>query len=419
MYHLHVSYAARLSGRTARGCIDYILRLGASANKSDLVLYAGSLNMPDWVADGAGISYWQAADGKRTRINGRLLYRVEFALPKELSLEQQIRAAWAFVRFLSRLCARGTSSQGVPASFAIHAGYGRNPHLHCLLSTSLVDGHQRTPDQWFKRHDPKRPSTTGAAKAVFMATFKWLREVRAGWARIGNAALVRADLPPVLDHRSNRDRGLPNAPGRHRGFRFARPAAGGRLSVAELWAARRRQATAQEVLEREALEAKHRQAELKLRTLLKEEAEDAGRWVRQHATCMFVTTDQEAIAGNAVLISSPGFADSLAAEIGDDWVWVPGQDAEGWLVHVDEGFVVYLSGGAVYTDVEANADVRAFTQVARTLSWPGARGASLDGHVAKFQGALRRVGIGVTMALLPAVGRQAGSGGAAVFVPKA
>ena len=98
MYHLHVSYAARLSGRTARGCIDYILRLGASANKSDLVLYAGSLNMPDWVADGAGISYWQAADGKRTRINGRLLYRVEFALPKELSLEQQIRAAWAFVR---------------------------------------------------------------------------------------------------------------------------------------------------------------------------------------------------------------------------------------------------------------------------------------------------------------------------------
>ena len=195
MFHLHVSYAAKMSGRTARGCIDYILRLGAFAAKGDRVLYAGSLNMPDWVADGAGISYWQAADGQWTRANGRLLYRVEFALPKQLSLEQQIDASWAYVRFLSSLCARGTSSRGVPASFAIHAGHGRNPHLHCLLSTSLVDAHQRTAGRWFKRHDPKRPETTGAAKAVFMATFKWLRRVRAGWARIGNAALERAGLP--------------------------------------------------------------------------------------------------------------------------------------------------------------------------------------------------------------------------------
>ena len=419
MFHLHVSYAAKVSGRTARGCIDYILRLGAFAAKGDRVLYAGSLNMPDWVADGAGISYWQAADGQWTRANGRLLYRVEFALPKQLSLEQQIDASWAYVRFLSSLCARGTSSRGVPASFAIHAGHGRNPHLHCLLSTSLVDAHQRTAGRWFKRHDPKRPETTGAAKAVFMATFKWLRRVRAGWARIGNAALERAGLPQVLDHRSNRSRGLPDAPGRHRGYQRSALAVSPLPTVAESWAARRRQARAQDALAREALEAERQQAESTLRALLSEEVEDMGHWVRQHATCVLVTTDKAAIEANALHLLSTAFPASLAAEIGPDWVWVPGQGSAGWLVHAEEGCLVYVSGGAMYTDVEANADVDAFTQIARTLSWPGVRGASLEGLVAKFQRALRSVGIGAAMSVLPAVDRQTGFGGSARALPKA
>lgn len=419
MYHLHVSYAARVSGRTARACIDYILRLGASANKPDVVLYAGSLNMPGWVVDGAGISYWQAADGEQTRTNGRLLYRVEFALPKQLSLEQQIQAAWAFVRFLSSLCAHGTSGLGVPVSFALHAGHGRNPHVHCLLSTSLVDSHRRTAGQWFRRHDPKKPATTGAAKAAFMATFRWLRRVRSGWARIGNVALARAGLPPVLDHRSNRARGLPDAPGRHRGYRSSGPAVAPLPTVTELWAVRRRRAKAEEVSAREALEAERLQAESQLRAMLNEETEDVGQWVRHRATCMLTTADKDAIAANGLQLSSPAFQAHVTAELGTDWVWLAGQDAQGWLVHADSGCLMYVSPGAVYTDVEVNADVQAFAQVARTLSWPGARGVSPEGQVTTFQRALGNVGISVAMKLFPSDEGRAVSGGVRSASPKA
>jgi len=172
-------------------------------------------------------------------------------------------------------------------------------------------------------------------------------------------------------------------------------------------------------LAREALAAERQQAESTLRALLSEEVEDMGHWVRQHATCVLVTTDKAAIAANALHLLSTPFPASLAAEIGPDWVWVSGQESAGWLVHAEMGCLVYVSGGAMYTDVEANADVDAFTQIARTLSWPGVRGAAPEGWVAKFQRALRSVGIGVAMSVLPAVDRQTGRGGSAPASPKA
>jgi hypothetical protein len=134
---------------------------------------------------------------------------------------------------------------------------------------------------------------------------------------------------------------------------------------------------------------------------------------------MLMTSNKEAIAANALRLSSTAFQAQVAAELGTDWVWLTGQDAQVWLVHADSGFLMYVSQGALYTDVEVNTDVQALAQVARALSWPGARGVSPEGHVTTFQRALGNVGIRVALKLFPSGEGRAVSGGVRSAAPKA
>ncbi|MFV2545422.1 MobA/MobL family protein, partial [Escherichia coli] len=87
--------------------------------------------------------YWDVAD-LYDRANGRLFKVVDFALPVELTLDQQRELVDEFARHL-------TEGERLPYTLAIHAGDGENPHCHLMISERKNDGIERPADQWFKR----------------------------------------------------------------------------------------------------------------------------------------------------------------------------------------------------------------------------------------------------------------------------
>lgn len=95
IYHLTAKTGSRSGGQSARAKADYIQREGKYARDMDEVLHAESGHMPEFVERPA--DYWDAAD-LYERANGRLFKEVEFALPVELTLDQQKALASEFAQ---------------------------------------------------------------------------------------------------------------------------------------------------------------------------------------------------------------------------------------------------------------------------------------------------------------------------------
>ncbi|MBJ3622455.1 MobA/MobL family protein, partial [Salmonella enterica subsp. enterica serovar Weltevreden] len=117
IYHLTAKTGSRSGGQSAKAKADYIQREGKYARDMDEVLHAESGHMPEFVERPA--DYWDAAD-LHERANGRLFKEVEFALPVELTLDQQKALASEFAQHL-------TGAERLPYTLAIHAGGGENP----------------------------------------------------------------------------------------------------------------------------------------------------------------------------------------------------------------------------------------------------------------------------------------------------
>lgn len=135
IYHLTAKTGSRSGGQSARAKADYIQREGKYARDMDEVLHAESGHMPEFVERPA--DYWDAAD-LYERANGRLFKEVEFALPVELTLDQQKALASEFAQHL-------TGAERLPYTLAIHAGGGENPHCHLMISERINDGIERLP----------------------------------------------------------------------------------------------------------------------------------------------------------------------------------------------------------------------------------------------------------------------------------
>jgi hypothetical protein len=170
--------------------------------------------MPAWAED-APRNYWEAADAHE-RANGRLFKQIEFALPKELSPEQQTDLAASFCREMAR-----TKDGSLPYSFAVHKGHdNENPHCHLLISERVNDGVSRGPDLWFKRA-AKDPSKGGAKKTNALRPREWLLHCRALWAKRANLALQHAGHDTSIDHRTLEAQGIAREPTTHLGPRIA------------------------------------------------------------------------------------------------------------------------------------------------------------------------------------------------------
>jgi hypothetical protein len=226
MFHLHVRRISKINGKLALSSYQYIARIGRYCTRGDIVRKVASEDLPWWVTSKSGIEFWQQADSMHMRSNGRLLFSIDIALPRSLSVYQQNQLAENFVFSLARLSV-GTKTGGVlTTSYAVHEGMRAddavtlrrsNPHLHVLISPSIVDGHKRSKENWFRRANANNALESGSPRSTYIGTKRWLLAVRQEWARLANVALKAAGLALRLDHRSHADRGLPVTPTIHVG----------------------------------------------------------------------------------------------------------------------------------------------------------------------------------------------------------
>ena len=210
IYHLTAKTVSRGSGSTAKARHEYIEREGRYQSDNAEVLYKENGNMPKWAGEKPR-AYWQSAD-LYERANGRLFKQLEFALPRELTAEQQKELAVSFVRRLTQ-----TKDGPLPYSFALHKGHDReNPHCHLMLSERVNDGLARTADSWFRRAGAQ-PGSGGAKKSVALRPQAWLVDVRQAWEKNANKALERAGHEARIDCRTLQAQGIDREPSAHLG----------------------------------------------------------------------------------------------------------------------------------------------------------------------------------------------------------
>jgi hypothetical protein len=213
-YHLSFRSGSRANGSCARGSYDYLSREGEYAEGDrDPAIYTESDHMPSWAADNAR-EYWDAAD-LYERANGRLYVSGDFALPRDLSSDDQIALAREFVQELTR-------DERLPYTLAIHSGRDadgnkHNPHAHLMISERKNDGVERSPAQWFSRANPTDPNRGGAEKTRAIHGHGWMEHARERWAELTNKTLERVGREERVDHRSYSRQGVDQEPGRHFG----------------------------------------------------------------------------------------------------------------------------------------------------------------------------------------------------------
>jgi len=177
IYHLTAKTGSRNGGQSAKAKADYIQREGRYSRDRDEVLHTQSGHLPKWAERPA--DYWDVAD-LYERANGRLFKEVEFALPVELTLDQQRELVDEFARHL-------TDGERLPYTLAIHAG------------------------------DGKQPERGGAQKSESLKPKAWLEQTREAWSHHANRALERAGHEARIDHRTLEAQGIERLPGIHLG----------------------------------------------------------------------------------------------------------------------------------------------------------------------------------------------------------
>lgn len=217
LYHLHAKTHSRGTGKGAGGHARYVLREGPYAEKrvevvdgatvrreqvsrADEVVFAVSDHMPAWAMEDAR-SYWDAAD-QFERANGTVYREIEFALPEELSVAQNVVLATGFAESLANVPGGAT-----PYTLAIHRSEKHPDLLHChlMLSDKVNDGIAREAALWFRRaaNVGKDPARGGAPKTQARIGQEWLGGVvRPLWEQQANDALERAGVAARIDRRT-------------------------------------------------------------------------------------------------------------------------------------------------------------------------------------------------------------------------
>jgi uncharacterized small protein (DUF1192 family) len=195
---------ALLTKNQTESKLEYINRDGhfKDTKKSEDLQYKESGNLPLW-AENDPNKFWDAAEVFE-RSNGTVFRLLEFALPNELTLEQQKEMIAAFIQEVLPNNAY---------SYAIHKNKATldpdfdQPHVHLMFSERLNDGINRTMDRYFMRYNSKHPEKGGAKKDRAWAGTdqqrrKHLKEVRATFATIQNKYLEKYNHAARVDHRT-------------------------------------------------------------------------------------------------------------------------------------------------------------------------------------------------------------------------
>lgn len=168
---------------------------------------------------------WNAVEFAEESGRTQLAYSFDFALPNELSDEENLELARKFI-------SENFTLRGMISDMAIHMpgkspGDIPNPHVHVLVPMRPLneDGTWSTKQRREYILDEKGERIKGAdGKYLFNAvkTTDWgvpetLEQWRANWANIVNDALKKKGITERIDHRSNAERGLDALPTIHEG----------------------------------------------------------------------------------------------------------------------------------------------------------------------------------------------------------
>lgn len=197
IYHFSGSVISRSQGRSAVACAAYRCaerlmdeRYGKTHNythKQD-VAYTEILlpeNAPDFLRDRERL--WNAVEACEKRKDAQLAREFNFALPRELTLEQNIALAREFVH-------QAFVSQGMVADLAIHNDKlpdGQyQPHAHVMLTLREV-----TPNGFGQK-----------VRAWNAKEYLWVW--REAWASMANQHLLLHGHDLKIDHRSLKEQGI-------------------------------------------------------------------------------------------------------------------------------------------------------------------------------------------------------------------
>ena len=191
IYHLSVSNISRSQGRSVVAAAAY--RSGERLvdercskvqdySRRKEVIYTDIMTpacAPPWIKDRGVL--WNHIETLEKRKDARLAREVQFSLPRELSIEQNIELTKTFVQSTF-------VDQGMVADVAIHDHVGGDgdpqPHAHVLLVTRTVN------EQGF-----------GLKDAAWNKT-ELLCQWRETWQEVANTHLAQAGHSVQIDHRS-------------------------------------------------------------------------------------------------------------------------------------------------------------------------------------------------------------------------
>lgn len=189
-------------GKRAYSHLKYILREDKYKSRNDLE-FQGSFNLPKEFKD---IKYfWQKAI-QNERANANIYREYEISLPKELDKEENKKILESFLKKQFK--------ENYIYNYAIHNPRNEQPHAHVMFCERILDGKDRTPDEFFKRFSKKKDGTItgGAKKNNIFANKEYLKFVRKDWETHLNKFLESYGLEKVSCEtlKNQRDEALKN-----------------------------------------------------------------------------------------------------------------------------------------------------------------------------------------------------------------
>lgn len=192
---------------------QYIAREGKYAKPSthaEKLEYTGHGNMPSWAEHDPNY-FWKMAD-EHERKNGSTYREHVVALPRELDENQRHELVKDWIK--------NEIGEKHAYQYAIHnppaMDGGEQPHAHIMFSERLIDGIERDPDQYFKRHNSKNPEKGGAKKAntpkKSVDRKAELKAMRDRWEKTCNAHLERAGRYERISMKSLKEQGIDREP---------------------------------------------------------------------------------------------------------------------------------------------------------------------------------------------------------------
>jgi MobA/MobL family len=223
-FHRVPTYARTGTGQ-AKNRVDYITRSGAYAPRTlnptrtgaarEDCIATGHANLPSWAHDDP-VTYFEACLARERTISleqaerwrvaresgttvqgstaGPAFEEWRFHLPRELTRDEQLEAAQAFLD--------ASFSDKHPYVYGIHdplaADGGRQPHVHVIWSRRRGDGIERSEEQWFRLYKRSDPARGGAERPAHFGDYGSVKRDRVLYCDVMNIYLEAAGQPDRL-----------------------------------------------------------------------------------------------------------------------------------------------------------------------------------------------------------------------------